>query len=222
VEFPLPGPIGARAKAIAAVAIGLLMVALIAPAPRVWAGVEGARLSPDETRRLDAGELVQRPASRRQGSLSLMGGSSWQVIDAPVDAVWKALLDTAHYPRMMPQVIEARLVEELPGERTVYLRQGRAGLLEKSYYLHIKVHEDRRDITFTVDDRRPHDVRAAWGFYSLRPYGAQGSLLAYGVMADVGDGLMMGLLREQVHDWMLRTPWLVKRFVEGSGRKLYQ
>jgi hypothetical protein len=28
-------------------------------------------------------------------------------------------------------------------------------------------------------------------------------------------------MRSEVHDWMLRTPWMVKRFLEGSGRRLY-
>jgi hypothetical protein len=28
-------------------------------------------------------------------------------------------------------------------------------------------------------------------------------------------------MRDSVHEWMLRTPWMIKRFVEGSGRKIY-
>ena len=47
------------------------------------------------------------------------------------------------------------------------------------------------------------------------------TLLAYGVMADIGGGFLMGSMRDSVHEWMLRTPWMIKRFVEGSGRKIY-
>jgi hypothetical protein len=64
-------------------------------------------------------------------------------------------------------------------------------------------------------------VRAAWGFYNLRPHG-EGTLLAFGIMADIGDGLLTALVRPQVHEWMMKVPWMVKRFVEGSGRKLYK
>jgi hypothetical protein len=152
-----------------------------------------------------------------------MGGSSWQVIDAPPDVVWRALLDTPRYHRFMPQVLEARVVRASDNIRTVFLRQGTEGLVEAKYYLRVNVHEDRRDITFAIDDDMPHDLlRAAWGFYTVRPYREGKTLLAYGVMADIGGGVVASLMRHNVHDWMLRTPWMVKRFLEGSGRKLYR
>lgn len=190
---------------------------------KVRAGFDSSSFTADEWKRLDAGELVLRPATRNQGRKRLMGGSSWQVIDAAPDVVWRALLDTKRYHRMMPQVLEARLVRARDNVRTVFLRQGEKGLVEAKYYLRVNVHESRRDITFSVDDELPHDVlRAAWGFYTVRPYREGKTLLAYGVMADIGGGLLANLVRSNVHDWMLRTPWMVKRFVEGSGRKLYE
>jgi hypothetical protein len=157
----------------------------------------------------------------RRGSLELLGGTSYQVIDAPRDVVWRALLDTSHYHRMMPQVLEARLVRAAPSQRTVFMRQG-AGFVEASYYLRVKTDEKRGDITFSIDENHPHDLRAAWGFYTVRPYGdGSKTLLAYGVMADIGGGMLRAMMRNEVHDWMLKVPWTVKRFVEGSGKKLY-
>ena len=176
----------------------------------------------EEWRKLEAGELVLRPSSRQQGGKRLMGGSSWQMIDAAPEAVWRALLDTSHYHKMMPQVLEARVVGKQDNVRTVFLRQGAEGWVEAKYYLRVSVHEERHDITFTVDDSKPREVlRSAWGFYTVRPYRDGRTLLAYGVMADIGTGFMAGVMRHNVHEWMLRTPWLIKRFVEGSGRKLY-
>jgi hypothetical protein len=102
------------------------------------------------------------------------------------------------------------------------MRQG-AGPFEKTYYLSVHMHEERGEITFSVDERRPHDLRAAWGFYSLRPYAdGKKTLLAYGVMADIGTGMLGSLLRNDVHEWLLKVPWTVKRFVEGSGRHIYK
>src|ERR1044071_6315105 len=66
------------------------------------AGVDSTRFTAEETRRLDAGQLVFRRMVKNQGRLRLMGGSSWQVIDARPDVVWRALLDTPRYRRMMP------------------------------------------------------------------------------------------------------------------------
>jgi hypothetical protein len=189
---------------------------------KVRAGVSSSTFTSEEWRKLEAGELVLRPSTREQDGMRLMGGSSWQIIDAAPDAVWRALLDTGHYHKMMPQVLEARVVRNQDNVRTVFLRQGSEGLVEAKYYLKVSVHEDRHDITFSVDDSRPRQMlRAAWGFYTVRPYHEGRTLLAYGVMADIGTGVLAGLMRHNVHDWMLRTPWMVKRFVEGSGRKLY-
>jgi hypothetical protein len=190
--------------------------------PSAQAGVESGTFTKEEWRKLDAGETVIRSATRIQGGLRLMGGSSWQVIDAAPSSVWRALLDTSRYHKMMPEVLEARLVHKDAAQRTVFMRQGASGVLEARYYLKVHVYEDRQDITFSVDDHLPHQLlKAAWGFYTVRPYKGGKTLLAYGVMADIGEGLLAGVMRTDVHEWMLRTPWMVKRFLEGSGRRLY-
>lgn len=171
---------------------------------------------------LAQGSLVERPLSQRRGSLELMGGTSYQVIDAAPDVVWRGLLDTKQYHHMMPQVLEARLVRASASQRTVFVRQG-AGPIEANYFLKLSIHEQQHDITFTIDDQRPHDLRAAWGFYTVRSYDeGRKTLLAYGVMADIGSGMVVSLVRGQVHAWMLKVPWTIKRFVEGRGKKLYE
>jgi hypothetical protein len=202
---------------------GVLSVLLVLAGSQARAGIDSSIFTPEEWQRLDHGQLVSRSMTRKQGSLKLMGGSSWQVVNAPPDAVWRALLDTSRYHKMMPQVLEARLVDNKDNVRTVFLRQGQKGLAEARYYLKVHVHEDRRDLTFAIDDKKPHKLlRAAFGFYTVRPYPGDKTLLAYGVMADLEGGLLAGLMRGSVHEWMLRTPSLVKGFLEGSGRKLYR
>jgi len=187
------------------------------------AGTGGRDLSSEERASLAAGALVSRPLSERRGSLDLLGGTSYQVIDAPLRVVWDALLDTQYYHRMMPRVLEARVVQGGPEKRTVYMRQG-AGPFVRAYYLNVHIREAQGDISFSVDAQRPHDLRAAWGFYNVRPYGEGGkrTLLAYGVMADLNVGALGSLVRGDVHEWLLKVPWTVKRFVEGSGRHIYK
>jgi hypothetical protein len=182
------------------------------------AGADDA-LGPLELARLERGELVQRAATEQRGGLRLMGGSSWQVIDAAPDVVWTALLDTPHYPRFLPQLADARIVQDGGQTRTVFMQH--AGVLGPSYYLALRIDAARRYISFRLDDRRPNEIRAAWGFYAVRPYSADRSLLAYGVKADIGDGVVSAVLRSSTHEWMMKVPWMVKRFVEGSGRYIY-
>ena len=77
-----------------------LLASASADAPRDFTAAERKRLA--------AGGLVERRVVKRKGGLDLMGGTSWQVIKAPPDVIWEALLDTQYYPRMMPRVLEAR------------------------------------------------------------------------------------------------------------------
>src|SRR5690242_7403297 len=93
--------------------VSALALAIAAPAPAIAGDGLGARaFSTGELQRLEAGELVVRRVTAEQGALHLMGGTSWQVIDAAPELVWRVLLDTTHYPRILPQVREAKLVQD--------------------------------------------------------------------------------------------------------------
>lgn len=180
----------------------------------------GERFTSHELSLLTRGELVSRPVEQRRGELRLMGGTSWQVIDAPPEVLWQALLDTDHYDRMLPQLIEARVLEEDDGARRLMLRHG-ASFVQTSYHLVMRADHARRDLSFRLDESRENGIRAAWGFYTVKPYEGGRSLLVYAVMADIGDGLATAVVRPTVHEWMLKVPTMIKRFVEGSGRLLY-
>lgn len=149
-----------------------------------------------------------------------MGGVSWQVLKLPPKAVWKVLNDPARYRRWLPEVKSARVVARGTNQVVVHLQHG-GSVVEAGYYLKIRFHPERRDVTFVLDDRWPHSIRAAWGFFTVRQYGRRRSLLAYGVMADIGSGLFTGLMRSTVHEWMLKVPLLMRRYAEGSARKRY-
>lgn len=206
-------------RSLGAVVIG---VGLLAAADRSRAGFDAAdKLTASEQRQLQRGELVERRLTRERDGMRLIGGSSYQVINAAPDVVWRAVLDTQYYPRTLPQVTEARLVQDAGLRRTVFLRHGN-GLVQTSYYLDVQLDHARREMNFRVDETRPRGIRAAWGFYAVRAYPGERTMLAYGVMADLGDGLARALLRRSVHEWMMKVPFMVKRFVEGSGRYIYR
>lgn len=181
---------------------------------------QGAKLSEQELAQLAAGELVTRPQSTRRGRRQLMGGTSYQVIELPPAAVFKALLDTESYRYLLPEVSRARLVARNEDLRKVYIRQG-SGPIQVEYYLDLTIDADAREVAFRLDEERPAGIRAAFGLYSLHPYGPGHTLLVYGIMADIGDGILRSLVRASVHEWMLKVPWMIKRYVEGSGRKRY-
>ena len=196
--------------------LGLLVVGVAAPCR-----AQAKPFSTEERAQLAKGELVTRPVQERRGSLRLIGGSSWQVIDATPAAVWRAMLDTKNYPHMLPGVSGATLVSEQQDLRRVRISH-KLGPLGASYRLAFKLDPERRDISFKLNDRLDSGMRAAWGFITVHPHGARRALVSYGVMADPGEGLIVGLARRLIHTWLLRVPRTLMRFVEGpTGRKLY-
>lgn len=177
--------------------------------------------SEEERKRLANGELVVRKVEERRATARLIGGSSWQVVKAPPDSVFRALLDTRHYDRSLPTVSGAELVSEHDDFRRVVIEH-KKGPLGIRYRMALRVDRGRRDIGFRLNDPLDSGLRAAWGFLTVHPHGSGQSLLAYGVMADPGDGLIVGLARGVIHEWLMRVPEQVRKFVESApGRVLY-
>jgi hypothetical protein len=179
------------------------------------------QFSPQERAKLAKGELVVRRIDQRRGPFHLVGGNSWQLIGSPAENVWRALLDTYHYRRTIPAVLESTLIRDRGQERIVFLRQG-SRFLQVTYYLKLSIRADRKEIDFCIDDKLPHSIKTGWGFFSVRPYSQGTSVLAYGVMVDVGDNFLADLVRGSAREWMLKVPSQVKRFLEGRGRYLYR
>jgi|GEM_PF-625287 len=187
---------------------------------RTTAPARARPFSSAERSTLERGGLVVRRKTERRGNQVLLGGTSWQVVGLPPEAVWRAVLDTPRYTKMLPSCSVARTVQARGDRRTIFLTH-QSGPMSASYYLSTRAHYESRDLTFALDARRPHSVRAAWGFFTVRPYGNGKSLLSYGVMADFGDGLLGGIVRPRLHEWSLRVPQTMKWYVEGRGRARY-
>jgi hypothetical protein len=206
----------------------LALLGLVASLLLVWArgtalGQDVARkpFTADERARLLAGKLVVRATKELRSGLRLIGGASWQIIDAPPESVFRALLDTKHYNRSLPTVSAATLVSEQATLRRVRFEH-KKGPIGIAYRMALTIDPQRRDINFKLNDRLDSGLRAAWGFLSAQPYGQGKTLLSYGVLADPGDGLLVGLVRGVIHDWILKVPAQVKKHVESAlGRKLY-
>jgi ribosome-associated toxin RatA of RatAB toxin-antitoxin module len=184
------------------------------------ARADSPALTDQETALLAAGALVTRPREVRSERWRLIGGSSWQVIEAEPELVWRALLDVERYSKMVPKVIESHVVDEQAERQRVYIRQG-AWPVFVSYYLEIERDPRTHTLRFNVDQERPHSLNAGWGFVRLYPYRNGQTLMAFGILADVGHGILAMVARSIIHKWMLRVPSTVKAFLESGGRELY-
>lgn len=195
----------------------LPLLSLIALASSALAQERGAPFTPEERSRLLAGELVRRPDARREGNGRYIGGTSWQRVRAPREEVWRVIEDVRNYPRLIPGVDTARVVEDRGDERVIFLRHSYS-FVHASYYARVRIQRDDHTIRFDLDRSRPHDIRDGRGFITLDRYGDDETIVTWGVMADVGSGILTGVFAPVIHDWILRVPWCVRGRIEpGQG-----
>lgn len=194
---------------------GLLVSLLLVLAALTPRQALADRLSPDELARLASGHTVSRSTTLHgPGGSRYVGGVAYTLVDAPPDAVLAMLDDVEAYRRILPRTKSARVVADRGRSRHIELTQGSA-LFEATYTVRVERDPRTREIAFWLDPQRPHAIRDAWGFFRARPLpGDRGrTLLAYGVVVDVGAGLVRDFFEERVRAAMLRVPDHVRTYV---------
>lgn len=194
----------------------LPLFALALLASSALAQERGAPFTAEERASLVAGELVRRPDTRHEGGSRYIGGTSWQRVDAPRDEVWRLINDASNYPDLIPGVDTADVVEDHGVERIIHLRHTYS-FVHASYFARVRAERRTYTLHFDLDRSRPHDIRDGRGFITLDRYGDD-TIVTWGVMADVGSGILTGVFAPVIHDWILRVPWCVRGRVEpGQG-----
>lgn len=204
----------------------LLAVLLFFGATHLGAGDASAQgnmrrpLTSSEQARLDRGSIVVRATSERRGPLRLFGGTSYIVADMSVGDAWASITDdSSQYRHMLPQVHSATEVSRDGNNERLIRFTHEVGPVSAEYTLRFQYNASTKTVMFRLDPSRPHDIRAAWGFFRLRSHGNGKTLVSFGAMIDVGSGLISGALQARLHEWVLKIPWTFKRHVEGAGRQ---
>jgi hypothetical protein len=172
--------------------------------------------SPGERAQLSSGALVRRNTSRREGGNTFVGGTSWQRVRAPIDRVWATVRDPSAYSRLIPSLDEARVVDER-GETRIVRMHHTYGIGEAAYFVRMRVDDERHEMRFELDRSRPHDIRAGRGFLSLTSYRGD-TIVAWGMLADVGAGFLQQLFGPFLNEWLLLPPRCVRDDVEPGRR----
>ena len=192
-------------------------VTFAAPSPSLSSN---DKLTDEDKRLLVSGELVVKQKNEQQGSLKLIGGQSWQIVDVPVDIAWQAVADLSRYKRFIPLATESDVKHQAGNEADLAMRQ-QWGPVDVRYVFQTTLDPDRRSVVFRVDHSQAHDIRAGWGFIKVRPFKGNRSLVSFGALVDIGDGVFVSIIRPAVRKDLLRIPSHFKRHLEGEGRMLY-
>jgi len=191
--------------------LGVVGILMFTQAPHADAR-DARELSMQELADLRAGKLVLRREVRRVQGVPWHGGMAWQLIHRSADDVYRALGDIQTYPAYLPAAKDVQLVTEGPPQLLFVKHQ--LGPVHASYYVLVSRDPARRSLRFRLDRERPASIRNAWGELQVTPYGEDRSVVSYVISADLGEGLGIGLIRSEVHHWMMRVPELLRRQLE--------
>lgn len=189
-------------------------------------------LSEGDTARLDRGETVIREQTLELGDRRYVGGLTYTVVDASIGELASVFEDVDAYRKVLPRTKRARLLAQRGGDRFIEVVQGTA-LVETSYTVRVRAEspgsdrtsEGVREVRFWLEPSLPHGIEDAWGFFRMQPFigpnGVPRVLLTYGVLVDMGPGIVRDLFEERVRGALLRVPDLVRRYVAEVRRTYY-
>jgi ribosome-associated toxin RatA of RatAB toxin-antitoxin module len=178
------------------------------------------QLTDEDKKLLVAGELVMKQKNEQRGSFKLIGGQSWQIVNVPVDVAWQALTDLPQYKQFIPLATESDVQHQAGNEADLAMRQ-QWGPIDIRYVFQTTLEPDHHSVVFRVDHSQDHDIRAGWGFMRVRRFKGDRTLVSFGALVDIGDGIFVSIIRPAVRRNLLRIPYYFKRHIEGEGRALY-
>ncbi len=178
-------------------------------------------LSTEDKVVLEAGELVVKEKNEQRGKLKLFGGQSWQVVEAPIDVAWRAMADLESYKHIIPLATESAITERNGDETDLAIRQ-EWGPVDIRYVLQTTLDHEKRVLMFRLDHSQGHELGAGWGFLRVRPWKNNQTLVSFGALVDIGDGVLVSIIRPAVRKDLLRIPTNFKGYVEGDSGKIYR
>jgi hypothetical protein len=187
--------------------MGTLAVASAAPA-------RADGLSTPEVDRLVHGNSVVRPQNLDRGGRHYVGGVSYAIVDADPDVVARLFDSPDAWQRVLPHTRSAQYAGRNGDDRLIEVTHGNA-LIQVSYTM--RVHRDARTARFHLEPGRPHDIEDAWGFLRAQPFGSGRTLLTYGLLLDIGPGMLRDLFEERVRATALTVPERIRGLIAESA-----
>jgi ribosome-associated toxin RatA of RatAB toxin-antitoxin module len=176
----------------------------------------GAGLTTREMQRLLRGETVVRTQLLRRGDRRYVGGVTYSVVDADADGLVELLEDVDAWRRILPKTRSARSMGTAGNDALVELTHGSA-FMQATYTM--RVRREGRVVRFWMDPGRRHDIEDAWGFVRAEPMADGRALVTYGVLIDMGPGLLRDLFEDSVRELALSVPDRVRGLMlERSAR----
>lgn len=178
--------------------------------------------SPEDLRRVARGECISYAAEEPIAGHPRMVLLAYQKLRTSRARLARAMTDPSAYTTVLPRTLEAH-VQRRRGDTTwIGLTQG-TGFLQLRYVMQVEPSDDRNLYRFWIDERYPHDLDDAWGFLRLEALpGSRGLredqvgeyLVAYGLVFDLGGGILQSMFSQRILAVLRTIPERLKRYVE--------
>jgi len=174
------------------------------------AGARADGLSTPEMEGLFRGQTVVRTQTLDRGGRHYVGGVTYALVDGDADEVARLFDSVDAWKRVLPQIRSTRAVGTAGDDPLIEVTHGNA-LLQVAYTM--RVHRDARTARFRMEPRRRHDIEDVWGFLRADPLADGRTILTYGVLIDMGPGLLRDLFEDRVRETALTVPDRIRGLV---------
>ncbi|MDP9034467.1 MAG: SRPBCC family protein [Myxococcota bacterium] len=164
------------------------------------------------------GETILRGQTLDRADRHYSGGVTYTIVDGRTDELRALLFDLREWQRFLPMARGARLVGVRGGDPLVEITH-EAGFFHTEYTMEIRRSGDT--VRFWLDLSRPHDVEDAWGFFRAEPLGDGRTLVTYGILIDLGPGLLHDWFEKRVRALALNVPQRVRGLMQERRRLAY-
>jgi hypothetical protein len=173
------------------------------------------RLSSTETSALSRGATVTRGQTLERGGRRYVGGVAYAVVEAGADEIGALIDDIPSWQRFLPATRDVRRVGNVAGDALVEVTHGNS-FIHVTYTL--RVHREGDTMRFWMDPSRPHDIDDAWGYLRTGVLAGGRTLVTYGILIDVGGGLLRDLFEDQARRLALTVPERVRGIFVSPSR----
>ena len=182
------------------------------------------RASPQDLARIARGECVSYVAEEPVLGRPRMVLLAYQRLRTSRARLAEAMIDPSAYLTVLPRTHDAYVVKRRGDTTWIGLTQGNA-LIQLRYVMQVEPSDDRALYRFWIDERYPHDLDDAWGFMRLEPMpSARGLreeavgdyLVAYGLVFDLGGGVLQSMFSQRILAVLRTIPERLKRYVEAK------
>jgi hypothetical protein len=207
-----------------ALLLGLWVRAAVAATPGEAGAVapRAFRATPHDLQRIARGECVSYVAEEPVLGKPRMVLLAYQRLRTSRAMLAQAMIDPSAYLTVLPRTHDAYVAKRRGDATWIGLTQGNA-LVQLRYVMEVQPSDDRSLYRFWIDERYPHDLDDAWGFMRLEPMPSSRGLredavgdylVAYGLVFDLGGGILQSMFSQRILAVLRTIPERLKRYVE--------